>query len=358
MPRAVTSEPLPHPAPPSRSLATTGLFVLALFFALYVARAFVLPLAFAVLLHFLFRPVVRALERLRLPSALGAFLVIAALLAALVLAGYQLAEPAQRWARAAPENVRVAAAKIRKLRKPVEQVTRTAEQMAQATSVAPSSGTQVVVEGPSFVSRLFGTTQSVLVGAIEMLVLLYFLLAAGDLFLLKLVTVLPRFTDKKKAVSIARETEASVSRYLFTTALLNAGEGVAVGLAMWALGMPNPVLWGVLAFVLEFIPYVGAAAMTAILALAALATFTGVAHALLVPAVFVAINLIQANVVNPVAMGHRLTLNPVALFVGLLFWLWLWGVAGAFIAVPLMATFKIVCDHVESLRPIGAFLGR
>jgi predicted PurR-regulated permease PerM len=127
---------------------------------------------------------------------------------------------------------------------------------------------------------------------------------------------------------------------------------------MYLWGMPNPALWGALVVLLEFIPYLGALTMVVILAVAALTTFDSVGHALLVPASFLVINLIQGNVVSPLVMGHRLSLNPVALFIGLAFWFWIWGTAGAFIAVPLLATFKIFCDHIESLAPVGEFLGQ
>lgn len=121
--------------------------------------------------------------------------------------------------------------------------------------------------------------------------------------------------------------------------------------------MPNPMLWGALATLAEFIPYLGSTTLLATLALAGLVTFPTVGHALLVPGSYLAVNIVQSNLVSPVILGRRLTLNPVAILVGLIFWSCIWGVAGAFIAVPLPARFKIFCDHIESLAPIGEFLG-
>jgi predicted PurR-regulated permease PerM len=206
--------------------------------------------------------------------------------------------------------------------------------------------------------RLFGSTQSFLTGALETLILLYFLLAAGDLFLQKLIKVLPQLRDKKKAVAIARETEASISTYLFTVAMVNVVLGIAVTLVMTLIGMPNALLWGALAALAEFVPYIGATVLLGLLTMAGLVTFPTIGHALLVPGVYLAVNLIQSQFVSPMILGRRLTLNPVAILVGLVFWWWLWGVGGAFIAVPLLATFKIFCDHIESLAPIGEFLGK
>jgi predicted PurR-regulated permease PerM len=258
----------------------------------------------------------------------------------------------------APQSISRVQSRLRELRKPVEQVTRTAEQVEAATEVGRGGPQEVVLRGPRLSERLFGTTQSLLTGAMETIILLYFLLAAGDLFLQKLIKVLPLLKDKKKAVAIARETEASISTYLFTVALVNVGLGITVTLVMLLIGMPNPVLWGSMAALAEFIPYVGATVMLATLAMAGLVTFPDVGHALLVPAAYLSVNLLQANFISPAVLGRRLTLNPVAILVGLVFWWWIWGVGGAFIAVPLLATFKIFCDHIESLAPIGEFLGK
>jgi predicted PurR-regulated permease PerM len=189
------------------------------------------------------------------------------------------------------------------------------------------------------------------------IILLYFLLAAGDLFLQKLIKVLPQLKDKKKAVAIARETEASISTYLVTVTLVNLGLGLAVAAVMYVLEMPSPLLWGALAALAEFIPYLGATTMVAMLTLAGLVTFEQVGHALLVPGGYLVVNLLQSQFIAPFILGRRLTLNPVAIFIGLVFWWWIWGVPGAFMAVPLVATFKIFCDHIEALAPIGEFLG-
>lgn len=340
-----------------RSVAITGLFILAVFYTLYFARPFLLPVVLAVLLDFLLSPVIRFLKRLRVPEPLGAAIVVLGLLGLVGAGVYSLADPARAWVAKAPVSIQKIQSRLRDLRKPVEQVSRTADQVEAATEVGKSGVQEVVIRGPHMSERLFGSTQTFLVGAFEMLVLLYFLLAVGDLFLQKLIKVLPLLKDKKKAVMIARETESSISTYLFTVALVNLGLGLVVALAMSIVGMPNPLLWGALAALAEFIPYLGAGAMLITLSLAGLVTFPQVGHALLVPGTYLAINLVQANFISPTVLGRRLTLNPVAILVGLVFWWWLWGVGGAFIAVPLLATFKIFCDHIESLAPIGEFLG-
>jgi predicted PurR-regulated permease PerM len=202
-------------------------------------------------------------------------------------------------------------------------------------------------------SRFFGSTPRFIAIVLQVVILLYFLLASGDLFLRKVIKVLPNLTDKLKAVRIARQTEESISTYLSTAALINFIQGVAVGVAMQLIGMPNAILWGALAMLLEFIPYIGAATLTVVLFVVGLTTFQNLGPALLPPLVFLVINALQANLLYPVLQGRRLALNPVAVFLGLAFWFWIWGVPGAFIAVPILAAFKICCDHIEGLAQIG-----
>jgi predicted PurR-regulated permease PerM len=350
----------------ARSASFTILTVLAVLYTLYFARVFLLPIVFAVLLSFLLSPVVRWLARFRIPPPLGAGLLILALLALLGSGVFGLSGAVSDWAKTAPATLKTAELKLGKIIKPFQRASKTAEQVAKAAgeTATGAQGTrmaaprEVVVQGPSLAARIFGTTQRSIASVMEVLILLYFLLAAGDLFLQKLVKVLPNLGDKIKAVQIAREIERSISTYLLTAASVNLAEGAVVGGVMWLWGMPNPALWGALVFLLEFVPYLGAVAMVVILSIAALTTYDSVGHALLIPASFLLINLIQGNFVTPLLQGHRLSLNPVALFVGLAFWFWIWGIAGAFIAVPILATLKIFCDHIESLASLGEFLGQ
>ena len=345
--------------PAVRSIAATLLVVIASFYTLYFARAFFLPVTFGLLLNLLFSPVVRTMKRARIPYPLGAAIVVLTIVAAVGIGGYFLSDPAQEWLTRAPQTVAAANVKIRKLRRPMEQASKSADQMARVATTGSTTPRvqEVTIAGPTLMDRFVETSASFLAGALETLVLLYFLLASGDLFLQKLTKMLPEFKDKKKAVAIARETETSISMYLSTVALINVFEGGIVALVMWALGMPNPVLWGVLVLFLEFIPYLGALVMVGVLLLAALSTFDNVVHIVAVPASFLAINLLQAYVITPMLLGRRLLLNPVAILIGLILWWEVWGVAGAFIAVPLLATLKILCDHIETLAPVGEFLG-
>jgi predicted PurR-regulated permease PerM len=342
------------------SVEATLLTALAVLYTLYIARDFLIPIVFALLLNFLLSPLIRRLARIHIKPPIGAAIVVILLVGAIGGGVYQLTGPAQRWIATAPEAFAKAQGKLRGIIRPMQQVQKNVEQAASAVG-GPSTGRppEVVVQsGPSLSSRLFGTTQKVIAGLLEIFILLYFLLAGGDLFLQKLIKVLPHFGDKMKAVDIARATEATVSAYLTTTLLLNLLEGALVALVLWILGMPSVLLWGALVACLEFVPYLGAATAVIVLGVAGLTTFDQLGHALLIPGSFLAINMLQANLVTPLLLGHRLTLNPVAIFVGLAFFFWIWGVPGAFLAVPLLATFKIFCDNIVSLAAIGEFLGQ
>ena len=346
--------------PRSRSLETTVLTVLAVLYTMYVAREFLIPIVFALLLNFLLSPAIRRLARWHIKPPLGAGFVVVLLVGGMGFGVYQLAGPAQRWAASAPQSFAKAQRELRSIIQPMQQVSRNVEQAANAVG-APSSERKpevVVQAGPSLSSRLFGTTQRIVAGLVEIFILLYFLLAGGDLFLQKLIKVLPHFGDKVKAVEIARATESTVSAFLGTTLLLNIAEGIVVAFALWLLGMPNVVLWGVMVACLEFVPYLGAATATVVLGVAGLAQYDQIGHALMIPGAYLAINLLQSNLVTPMMLGHRLTLNPVAIFIGLAFFFWIWGVPGAFLAVPILATLKILCDNIASLAAIGEFLSQ
>ena len=333
--------------------------MLAVLYTLYFARSFLVPIVFAVLLNFLLSPLVRWLQRFHIPAPLTAGVTVLTLVGVLVLGMFQLAGPVRSWTTGAPATMASAQRKLRQLMVPLERLTRTAQQVEDnltGTPAAEDQPTEVVVAGPTVVSRVFGWTSPVLAGLLEVAVLLYFLLAAGDLFLEKVIRLLPQMHDKKKAVLIARQTESAISTFLLANLAINAVEGLMVFGALWALGMPNAMVWGLMTVVLEFIPYLGAIVMLALLTITALATFDDLTRILMVPGAYLLANIIQANIVTAMVLGRRLQLNPVAVLIGLAFWFWVWGVPGAFIAVPLMSIFKICCDHIERLAPVGEFL--
>jgi len=178
------------------------------------------------------------------------------------------------------------------------------------------------------------------------------------LFLLKLVKVLPTLEDKKRAVEICREVERNISVYLWTITLVNSGLGLALAIAMHFLGMPNPALWGAMAALFNYVPYLGAATGIISLGLASALTFNDPMKIFLPPATYFLLSVVEGNFIMPLALGRSLALNPVIIFIWLIFWGWVWGVPGAVLAVPLLAILKIICDHLQPLSALGEFLGK
>ena len=272
--RHESHRPIPFPVPLDiRSLSLTGLFLLALLYTLYFARAFLVPVTLALVLSHLLRPLVRSLKRAGIGEGAGAGLVLAAFLGTIGLGVFQLWGPATRWMAEAPHTLPRMGAKLEKILRPVQKVSQSAEKVVEVADVDGNKILQVEVRGESVAEALFGGTRELLATTLVVALLLFLLLASGDLFLGKVIKVLPRLADKKRAVQIARETQAQVSSYLVTTTLVNVAFGVVIGVAMHLLGMPNPVLWGVVAGVTNFIPFVGALACTAILGAVALLHF-------------------------------------------------------------------------------------
>ena len=336
------------------SLAIWGIFGLGVVAFLYLARPFCLPVVLALMLSFLLKPVVRYLARIHVPSSVGAALVLAVVLGILGSGVSQVREPASEWLSKAPEGLRKIELKVRHLFLPARLGPQISEQPEKTDNNPDSEDAQI--KSVNLAGPILSFTTSFVTGAIETFVLLYFLLAAGDLFLLKLVKVLPSLQDKKRAVEIAHEVEEKVSTFLSTITAINICLGVVVGFAMYFLGMPNPILWGAMASLFNFIPYFGPIAAASLLALAGSLTFEGWGRPLLPALVYLSLHGIESNFVTPTILGRRLTLNPVVIFVSLIFWSWVWGVAGALLAVPLLMTVKIVCDHFEPLQPIAEFL--
>lgn len=357
--------PLPHPGRADRGAllrliwyGILALGVMAGFATLYFARSIFIPIALAVLLNLLLGDFVRRLARVRVPEAVGAALVLIVFLGGVGLATYQLSGPAFGWIEGAPYNLEKIQDKLRPVQETVEEVKRTTQQVEKMTETQAAGEPTVTIKGPSLTESFLSGAGRVASTVGITIVLLYFMLASGDLFLRKLVKVLPTLQDKRRAVEIARQAESDVSRYLVTITLVNLGLGACTALAMLALGMPNPVLWGALATLNNFVPYLGSMATTAVLALVAAVTFEELSAILAPPAVFLVLTTLEGQFITPMLLGRRLTLNPVVIFLALLVWGWLWGIPGMLMAVPLLAAFKILCDHVPSLAGVGEFLGR
>lgn len=362
------------PAPPPRlgelraiRRLLTGILILLGLGAAYFAQVILIPLTAAVLLNFLFKPMVRRLEyaRVRIPPPLSAMLIMGTLFAAIFIGGSTLWGSLTAWIDTAPQSIDRLEEKLDSLRAPMRQVTQATEKLEEAADAGGEAGgegrslnepVEVQVKESAFPSTAFNVTTTFLAGLTITLVLAFFLLASGDLLLRQLVQAVPNLADKKQAVQGFYDLESHVSAYLLTVTCINTGLAVVVWGAMWMIGLPYAMWWGITAGVTNFVPYLGPLLATVLLFAASLLAFDTVGQALIPPLVFVTVSTIEGYFVTPTIVGRRLSLNPLILFLWLVFWGWLWGIGGAVLAVPMLICLKIVCDHIARLEPLSHLL--
>jgi predicted PurR-regulated permease PerM len=341
----------------NRSVALTVIATLLVFWALYFAASLLVPIASAVLLSMMLAPPVQFLERFRVPRPLASGLVVLSVMALLAAGLFALGGPAKSWIERAPQSLHRMQQKLEGFTKPFAEIKKATEQLQEQTRPVDTSGPQEVrVVRPALTDLvLLGSTQAI--GTVlSTTILLFFLLASGDVFLRKLVTVIPTFSDKKRAVDITRQIETDISFYLLSFTSVNVGLGIVMAIVTALLGMPNPLLWGAVVAILNFVPYVGAVASMAILTMVGLQSFDSLPLALAAPAILLVLVALTAEVITPMVLGRGLLLNPVAIFIAIMLWGWLWGLVGVLLAVPLLASFKIICERVEALHGIAEFL--
>jgi predicted PurR-regulated permease PerM len=340
-----------------RSIALTGLFVLALFYTMYFMRSLLLPLVLALLLSYLLRPIVRGGARLHIPPPLSAAIILLSFFGLIGYAVSFLATPAAGWLEKAPYSLQQFQSRLIPLRGPMQNVAKASGEIEKITTPeAQQAKPAVEVRRHPIADILYVRTPELIVSTIMLIILLYFLLAYDGVFLTKLIKLLPTLADKKRAVSIATEIETHVSRYLLTVTLINIGLGFAVGTAAGLLGLPNPVMWGAMVAILNFVPYLGALTGIICMTLGAVLSFDSFGYALVFPAVYLLLATLEGNFITPWVMGRSLTLNPVMVLLSLSFWGWMWGIAGIILAVPILAAFKIFCAHIQPIEPIAEFL--
>jgi predicted PurR-regulated permease PerM len=338
-----------------QSISLTGLFILAVFYTIYFMRSILLPVVLALLVSFLLRPIVRGLARLKAPMPISAALI---LIGFLVLVGYgisALTAPTMGWLQKAPAGLVELQQKLLPIKKSIAQVTQTTGEIEKLTSTSAEAKTVEVKRHP-ITEIFFIRTPELVTSAVLSVILLYFLLVYDQTFIAKLVKLLPTLSDKKTAVAIAHDIESQVSRYLFTITAINVCLGLTVGTAVGILGLRNPVMWGAMVALLNFVPYLGALTGIICMTIGALLSFDSLGYALIFPGVYLAFGTLEGSFITPWIMGRSLTLNPVIILLSLTFWGWMWGIVGIILAVPILAAFKILCAHIKPMEPLAEFL--
>jgi len=335
-------------------LVQVGLLTLAMLYTLYFARFLLVPLTAALLLHQLLYTPVRWLHRRGLPLGLGAGLVLAGVLFLIGLAGNFLAEPAEAWLRDAPASLHELSLRLRATAGTgaIEELRELGEEIQELISVHEAeSGTQVVrIEGPGLLGNLAVGLEVAAAGLIIMFFTCFFLLIAGNR-LARALVALGATPSSRRLISMAlRDVRNEVSTYLNTVTLINIGLGFAVGLTLWWLGVPDPALWGVMVALFNFAPYIGAIGSAFVLTAVGVTAFDTLGEALLVPALFLALTTIEGSLITPMILGRRVSLNSLLVFLSVVFWGWIWGPAGALMAVPLTSSLSVFWAHFKRAR--------
>jgi len=335
-------------------LLLAGIFMILLTAALRAGAGLLVPIAIAGMFTLLLDAPVRALRRLGVPNTVGAAMVVFGMLGGLVGGAYLLSGPASEWLEAAPKVLTEAQAKIRRMLRPIQETARQVEKAAQP--VAPGAAPTVQIRSPGLLQRLSVSTTHVAVMIVSIVFLTFFQLATLPRFRKKLAGLIGDLVGAQGMEPVLLELESQMSRYVLLNTLTRGGVGLATSALLAVAGLPNAILWGVATFFLSFIPYAGALAVTVLIGIAALVSFDSTPAVLLTVSAIAGLHLIEGNFITPHLMGRHLPLNPVAIFLALLYWGWVWGPVGALLAVPITVMVQVICFRIDRLRPIAALM--
>jgi predicted PurR-regulated permease PerM len=340
-----------------------GLFALSVLAACYAAAEIVLPIVLAFVLSAVFQPVMRWLLRLRLPRAVAALAVVLALIGLFAAAGLLLSAPISDRIAELPHTLPRIQQRLHFLNAPIaslQNALKHIQNLAPGAAPAPGAHPPIVAvqqEGTPLAQRMLANVRIVAGGAFTTLLVLFFVLLAGDQFLRRLVEILPGFKAKRQAVVIANEIESDISIYLATVTMMNAAVGILTAGVAWLTGLGAPLLWGAIAFLLNYVPILGPTAGVILFLVAGLVTIEPLWAAFLPALLYLLIHVAEGETITPMLLASRFTVNPVLITIGVIFWYWMWGVVGAILSTPMLAIAKIVCDRIESLQPVGHFIG-
>jgi predicted PurR-regulated permease PerM len=323
-----------------------ALLILALMYTVTIVRALVIPLVLAAFLGLALNPIVVAGTRHRVPRWLGASVLMISLITAIGAGISMLAQPAVTWLHSAPTAIRSFIPKLEHITRPLEAAGRATQTLVNGHPAQANAG-----QNPGDVAisvwDVLANAPKVLAAILTVVLLVYFFLVYGDLILRRLVEIAPNFGYKRHAVTIVRGIQTEVSRYILTTVVINATLGLTTAGMLFLLHMPDPLLWGSVAMLANFIPYVGAIVTTTTLLLVGLIHFEDVAHALLPALCFAVVTAFEGNLITPMILGRRMRISPIAILIWLLVWGWLWGVPGALLAVPMLTSAKLIAERVR-----------
>ena len=368
------SETRSAPRPP-RATTNHGLLAalvtLASIAFLVLAKTLLVPIVGAFLLFFLLKPGVRVMRRAHVPAPLGAAVMMVVLVVGVLIPVVYVVSPAAEWMDRAPQAITEIEQKLSVVREPLAKVTAAIGAIREMGQVAetrtdpegegetpePTVEVQESPEGMGLLTMLANAGLGVF-SLLLTLVLAFFLLASGNRLLERLVEIAPNLQQKKEMVVGFREAERDISYYLMVLAGINTTVALFTAFVMWTLGFEaeDALFLGLVYGILNFIPYIGALTAGCIIVLASILSFDTLTQAVFPPLAFGVINMIEAYILGPIIYGGRLAVNPVMILLSLSFFGWAWGIPGALMAVPLLVIFRIVCNHVASLKPLASLV--
>ncbi len=338
-----------------RSPVLFGIFLLLLLASLRIASDICVPFMAAVILTFVLQPLHRLLLKLHIPAYASALLIILILMGGVSFLASALAAPAAAWTAEIPESLPELKAKLKFLSQPVEKTRQIMSQAEDMASPGPKA-TPVALQGSRLFDRVVNGTGTVMAELLTTLLLLFFFLAAGGIFLRHLIEVFPGFADRRQIVDILHCVESDVSRYLMTITIMNAVVGLCAGLIMLTYGVDSPLLWGIVAFLLNFVPIMGPVMVFMTFLVVGFIKIPVFWTAVMPAVLFLCTHVMESAVITPRLLARQFTINPLIVILSLVFWYWMWGFAGVLLAVPMVVVTKIICGRVDSLKPLGHML--
>jgi predicted PurR-regulated permease PerM len=326
------------------------LMLLAIATTLVLARSLFIPLVLAGFIALGLNPIVAGLHRIYVPRPVGSLLVMVALAAALTGSVIGLSAPATAWLKDAPIAMRDVGYKVKRLTRPITRVSHAASQSLAGIGVVSQPTNRPPPPGGFSVDKLVQSAPSIAVAVLTVALLVFFFLSYGRNVAAHLVTAMPGFSYRRVALGLIRGIQEEFSRYLLTVTLINIALGLITAAILWALNMPDPLLWGGLVTLLNYMPYVGAVTNTLLLLTVGLLNFNDPLHALAPAACFAVLAALEGNVITPMIMGRRMRLSPLAILVWLLIWGWMWGIPGALLAVPMLTCLKLITEWLPGWR--------
>jgi predicted PurR-regulated permease PerM len=323
-----------------------------------LAEVVLVPILVAILIGLVFAPAVRLLERWHVPRVIGSLLAIVFAVTLVGVVFASLAPPAREWAARAPRAIAHLESALHDLRRPLQAASKATAELGKLAGMGSDRNSQVIDTTPSLITQAMSAAPGLIAEFVVTIFLAFLFLLHGDGLLRKFVTLAPHLRAKRSLVAATRQAQHELSLYMITITLINAGLGLATAAALYLLGVPDPLLWGGIAALLNYAPFIGPLVTALLLAFAGFVEFASPLQALAAPAAFLGLHLVEGQIVTPHLVGHRLALDPVVVLLALVVLGWAWGAAGLLIAVPLLSCAKIIAERIPEAQPLAILLSR